>query len=147
MREKILSIFENFKIISGGEGIKYESFFGATSKVLPGVEKKEIIEEVHSMENDGLVKDGDISIFLTDKGEEAIYGVFDINKGINEIIYIFKNFGSPIKDGIPFKTFEHIKKDKLSALTKKHCEEIMKECIDKGYIEEIPNGYMLKQQF
>jgi len=144
MREKILSIFKNYEI-TGGNGLKYNIFFGKTSEVLPGVEKEEIINEVKKMEKDGLLKDGDISIFLTDKGEEEIYGVFDINKSINEIIYIFKNFGSPIKDGIPFKTFEHIKKDKLTPLTKKHCEEIMKECIDKGYIEEIPNGYMLKQ--
>ena len=144
MRDEILSIFEKNKIISGGDGIKYNSFFGATSEDLPGVGKKEIIDEVHRMENDGLVKDGENSVFLTDKGEQEIYGVFDINKSKNELINEFKNFGSPLKEGIPFKSIESIRKDKLTPLTKKHFEEVLKECIDKGLIEEMLNGYKLK---
>jgi hypothetical protein len=146
MREHILSIFKDKKITGGG-GLKYTNFFDATSKVLKGIEIEKIIKEVKNMENDGIVKDGDNSIFLTDKGEEAIYGIFDINKSINEIINLFQNFGSPVKEGIPFNSFEHTRRNKLTPLTNKHFEEVLKECINRGYIEEKANGYILKKQF
>jgi hypothetical protein len=146
LREQILLIFKHFRI-TAGEQLNDKSFLAVQSDYLKGFTNEEIKEESYNMVKEGFFTDEEYGKRLTEKGEKAIYGVFDINKSIKEISYLFQTFGTPTNGLLPRQSLDAKKHEILTPITNKHLDEVLKECEKRGYIEGINNGLILKKLF
>jgi hypothetical protein len=146
LRDQILLIFKHFRI-TAGEQLNDKNFLAVKSDYLKGFTNEEIREESYNMVNEGLFTNEETGKGLTEKGEKAIYGVFDINKSIKEISNLFQIFGTPLNELLPIQSFEAKKREILTPLTIKHLDEVQKECETRGYIEKKNNGLILKKHF
>ena len=146
LREKIFLIFKHFRV-TGGEVLTDKNRFAVTPMFLKGFSQEEIKEELYNMVKDDFIKDKENGILLTEKGENAIYGTFDMNDGINEISRMFQHFGTAPNGFLPIASFYAKRNDMLSPITNKHLDKVLDECESRGYAERKNDGLILKKRF
>jgi len=146
LREQILMIFRHFRK-TGGEILPDSSLSAVRHDFAKDVSLEDYTAELHNMVNDGLITDEKSGVCLTEKGELAIYGAFNINDSIEEISKIFQYFKTVPNGLLPIGSLEAKKYDMLSPLTHKYLNKVLDECVLRGYIEKATNGLILKKRF
>ena len=104
---------------------------------------EEIIQEINSMEQEGILIANDRFIMLTNIGEESIYGTFDINHGVNELMGIFQQFHVGRNQSLPIGSLLAVKHESLSPQTNKYLKDVLTEAENRGYITEGQNNSIL----
>ena len=112
LREKIFLIFKHFRV-TGGEVLTDKNMFAVTPMFLKGFSQEEIKDELYNMVKDDFITDKENGILLTEKGEKAIYGAFDINDGIIDISRIFQHYGIVLNDSLPVRSLDDNKYEML----------------------------------
>jgi len=146
LREQIFQIFKHYRVTGGG-GLKNEHLKVGIDMFLKGYSPEESKKELFDLVKEGHIIDTERGVDLTEKGEKAVYGVFDINGSINEISKMFQFFDTAPNGDLPFTSIYAKKNDLLSPITIKYLDEVLKECETRGYVERVKRGLILKKRF
>jgi hypothetical protein len=146
LRKQVFMIFKHYRV-TGGEILPDKNIDAGRRMFVKNFSLEEYTAELHNMVDEGLITDMDNGIRLTEKGEIAIYGTFNIDGSIEELSKMFQYFGTVPNGLLPIASLEAKKYDMFSPMTNKHIIKVIDECVLRGYIEKTSNGLIFKKRF
>ena len=142
LRNGLKNVFRHFKTV-GGQGITVANLFAVKHTYLPQYSNEEIVNEINNMEMEQLLIAKDQFISLTEKGENFVYGPFDIETGISEFMQIFRHFHVNANQILLISNILAVKDKYLSPQSIKHFEDIVNELQNRNFISADGNNSII----
>jgi len=142
--KEFLEIFKHFNVTSG-HGLMEQNLSTRINYLSPPIRRKanEILNELVNKDYINYKSDTNFYI-LTDLGEKELYGDFNINDGLKELLEMFSHFKVAEGEGIMENNIQaYTATNKMSPLCKKHINEIIQYAIQNNYIMINKNNFYI----